>query len=216
MDDEKRDTSDIYLSSYCGYACEACEQRDRCVLYGLERFGRKLSMPKGDDEESYRRVATDVGRFLDRMIEAVRAGRIGVPAEGGPEPAARTSRDSGPESHTVLQLSREFTDRAYELLRMIRERETIPVEVLLSLRELQWHHTLVTTNLCRAVACLSREREDKGEESRAPAREAGRSLERCRSALLAIGSVLPESRRTVSDLLELSSKIEEEIRLHFS
>ena len=221
MDSKNQPPEEISLDLDCDYDCESCRQSARCFLYGFERLGSKLGPSPEWDVEDYERLVNHIKQNLDRTIELVKSSAEGhsagaaskaLPMESG-QAAARCARGVDPEKILVLQLSRELTNRAYELLRTIRMKETMSLKLLTSLRELQWHHTLVTTKLCRAVAGLTRDSgTEKGRTTVDAAREAKESLGRCRSALLGIVSILPDERNMITELLDLSKRIAREIR----
>jgi hypothetical protein len=222
MDSNSQPPEEASFDLTCDYECESCSQKARCFLYAFERLGSKLASPPDWKVEDYERLVDHIKRNLERTIELVRSsaeehlharGLKVLPMESG-QVAAMSAPGAEPEKILLLQLSRQFTERAYELLRAIRMRETMSLKLLVSLRELQWHHTLVTTKLCSAVAGLTRERgTGKGGITADAAREAKESLGKCRSALLGIVSILPNERNAITELLELSTRIAREIRI---
>jgi hypothetical protein len=206
---------DIPLTLYCDYSCESCPERSTCIVYAFERLGKKLGSPESDDGEHYRDLLTNIQENLSRTIDLVRDASAGVVGKGDAPDGDGTTPEN-PQRVEVLRLSREFTIRTYELLRAIRREERIPLKLLLSLRDLQWHHTLVTTKLCRAFAVLADGRGGGREESGASAHEAEVSLDKCRGALQEIAKTLPSRSDLVGELLSLSDRIWGAIKLRFS
>ena len=214
--DEKQQLPDLPLNFSCDYECESCRQNTRCILYAFECLGRKLDPYGEHNEEDYEQLVKDIQTNLERTIELVKSSEKTGSSMQKPNTSSNRPRNDGPDKIPILYLSREFTDMAYKLLKTVRVKETIPLKLLISIRDLQYHHTLVTIKLCRAVAALT---ENSSRETRTiteAATEAKESLYRCKNALLDIVSLLPEKQELVAELLNLSAKIFSEIRIRFS
>jgi len=224
--DRNKQLDGFTLNFNCDFNCGSCKQKTRCFVWTCEQAGKKLGPSEELGDQDYEKLVTIIKENLNNTIGLIRGSANGLTDRTGPDTASmktgRTKlshpgnlRNPNLERIIILQLSREFTNQAYNLLKSIRVRETIPLKVLISLRELQWHHTLVTTKLCRSVAGLTENSTVKRTKVTAnAAKQARDSLERCRTALLEIVSVLPDEKKRVTGLLDLSEQIAHEIKVH--
>jgi len=224
--DRNKQLDGFTLNFNCDFNCESCEQKTHCFVWTCEQAGKKLGSSEELDDQDYEKLVSIIKENLNNTIGLFRGCAEVLTDKIAPDTASmKTDRtklshpgnQSNPslERIIILQLSREFTNQAYNLLKSIREKETIPLKVLISLRELQWHHTLVTTKLCRSVASLTENSAvERTKVTAYAAKQAGESLERCRTALLEIVSVLPDEKKRVTGLLDLSEQIAHEIKAH--
>jgi hypothetical protein len=214
MEEQENHPEGIPVNFFCNYACESCRQGDQCILFAFERLGKKIGQLGHEKDKDYAQLLNDIQISLDSTIELVKHNPKGVSGKYIVDFMSNAKGGTDLESYEVMHLSREFTNKAYGLLREISMEKTIPLGILTPLRDLQSHHTLVVTNLCRAMAELFHGSTDK-KDMRLIAEDAERSLEFCINALIEIGKAIPEKRDAIARILGLSEKIKYEIHVQF-
>ena len=212
MDWQINKTGGVPPIPICNYACESCRHNTGCLLYTFEVIGKRLGESAEGNCDNYGALLKEIQTNLDQTIESVRKRAISINPESA-NPSRNFARNSS-DFPPVMLLTREFADRAYELIQDIRMREEICIEVLSPLRELQFHHTLVMTEICRAIAGLLSGMPAE-ETPGTIAKGALKSLHSCISALTAIVRIMPEKKDEVIEILDISSRIECEINLQF-
>jgi len=212
MDWQINKTGGIPPIPICNYVCESCRHNTGCLIYAFEVIGKKLNESADGDCENYGALLKDIQINLDRTIESVRKRAMIINQESA-VPSGSSNRRN-PDFPPVMLLTREFAERVYELIQDIRSREEISLEILGHLRELQFHHTFVMTEICRAIAGLLSDKPTEDAPG-AIAQGALKSLRRCVNALMAIVQIMPGKNDEVMEILDVSSRIECEIQLQF-
>lgn len=190
---------EIPLSFFCNYVCDSCRESDRCILYAFERLGRKVGLFHEIDNHDYWQIADEIQRNLGITIKSVKDKAKGLSGESQTGIVNGSSRSRNPALSAVMLMSREFSNKAYELLQDIKMQEEIPLSLLPPLRELQMHHTLVTTKLCRAMAALLSAAAEE-QDPKPSAEEVIKSLEICVNALMHIAKAIRKNKILLQSL----------------
>lgn len=196
----------------CNYECNKCAHKNGCFVYAFEFIGKKLDESWEGNRENYSAILKELETTLKQTIDSVRNRTLDIDSNISFANKDNIFRSS--DFPPLMLLTREFADRTYELILDIRSCDKIDTEILEPIRELQFHHTEVMTEVCRAIALLPPE-ESSGELTRVRLKNALNSLNRCNKALMTLSQFMPDKKDEILEILDISSRIECEIQIQF-
>lgn len=191
----------------CNYECNKCVDKNSCFVYAFEFVGRKSGESAEGNSENYNALLKELETTLKQTIDSVK-NRADSKILSLNNDNVRTNPDFPP----VMLLTKEFADRTYGLILEIRSYDKIDVRILEPLRELQFNHTEVMTEICRGIAVLL-SKEPSKETPRIHLKNALSRLNRCSKALMTLSQFMPDKKDEILEILDISSRIECEIQM---
>jgi hypothetical protein len=203
--------------NYCDYRCDRCDEQDHCRVFKEDQERLLEHYTKGEDPYDPQIFVKDLkGIFqkTENMLKDV-AEKEGIDLNQMPgEETEIAAPEIKPEEFVIYRLAFEYSRQARAFIKQL-EHDGVPEIVREDFSDVVWYHTLIAAKTGRLVSGFIDDFRD--EETQKMEEDGTRSvIQKCidlsRNGLQHMLNELPDHFYTITDLLDLISKIERQVQ----